>query len=79
MPAELSKVLETRRYAAKAFISEPWHALFHTEAERWHSFDMAVAEYEALLTGYRRFGYKLVFLPQVSVEERRAFILKNLK
>jgi predicted ATPase len=78
LPTTLSEALASRRYASLVFMSTPWEALFQTGEERRHSFADAVAEYEALVPTYQRFGYHVVYLPQVSVEERVSFIFSRL-
>ncbi len=78
VPDRLKLALRLKRYASLVFISPPWEALFHPDAERRHNFREAVAEYEVLLATYRRYGYELVSLPQVAVPERVSFVLSTL-
>ena len=78
MPETLVEALKTKRYAPVVFMSPPWEALFATDEERRHSFKDAVTEYEYLVPTYQQYGYALVFLPQVSVEERVSFVLSTL-
>lgn len=78
MPGTLVDALTSKRYAPLVFMSAPWKALFHTDEERRHSFEDAVAEYEVLVPTYQSYGYEVVFLPQVAVEERVFFVLSTL-
>jgi predicted ATPase len=74
-PPELKHAVAAKRYAPVVFMSPPWEALFHPDAERRHTFADAVREYENLVPTYRRFGYELRFLPQRPVADRVAFVL----
>jgi predicted ATPase len=53
--------------------------MFRNDSERVHTYDDAVAEYETLLTTYRRLGHELVLIPKASVPERVDFILRELR
>ena len=73
-PDSLRQALQSRRYAPRVFMSPPWEALFLQDDQRRHTFRDAVAEYDMLVPTYRRHGYEIVFLPQVSVPERVSFV-----
>ena len=77
-PQHLIKAMETFRYAKKVFMTPPWLELFRTDAERTHSYDAAVAEYETLVPAYERLGHEVIVLPKTSVKERVDLILKEL-
>ncbi|MGI3163143.1 AAA family ATPase [Pseudooceanicola sp. 200-1SW] len=62
----------------QVFLTPPWPEIFHTDAERQHGFDAALAEYDRLHAGYARLGYQVVILPKVSVTERADFVLRHL-
>ena len=78
MPGALSEALKSKRYSLLVFMSAPWEALFETDAERRHSFEASVAEYEKLVPAYQNYGYEVVFLPQSSIKERVSFVLSQL-
>ena len=77
-PAYMLTALEKFRYARKVFMTPPWAELFRADAERTHSYEASVAEYETLGPAYERLGHEVVVLPKVSVKERVDFILKEL-
>ena len=77
-PAHLKKAAELFRYHHRVFITPPWPAVFRNDTERTHGLEGALAGYGALLEGYKRFGYELVFVPQVEVEARADFVERNL-
>ena len=73
-PPHLAAMLDHYRYAERVFVSPPWKALFHRDAERRHGFEEAVAEYEWLLKAYAELGYTLCEIPRLPVEERADFV-----
>jgi predicted ATPase len=77
-PPHLIRAMETFRYAKKVFMTPPWPELFRTDAERTHSYEVAVAEYETLVPAYEQLGHEVIVLPKTSVKERVDFILKEL-
>ena len=78
IPPHLKKAIELFRYHRRVFMVSPWPEIFRNDSERQHSFELAVASYEAVLSTYRRFGYELVFVPKLSVEQRVEFVLETL-
>jgi predicted ATPase len=77
-PPHLVRAMETFRYTKKVFIAPPWPELFRNDAERTHSYDVALAEYATLVPAYERLGHEVIVLPKVSVAARVDFILKQL-
>ncbi len=77
-PAHIRKAVETLRYNPKVFITPPWPEIFRNDAERTHSYEDALAEYETLLPTYQRLGYEPVLIPKIAVPERVDFILREL-
>ena len=65
-------------YNSKVFIFPPWDSIFINDQERKQDFDEAVATYENMVSAYTRFGYQLVEVPKLSVEERVEFILASI-
>ena len=61
------------------FFVPPWAEIYTTDAERRHSFDDAVAEYERLLVAYRALGHFVAVLPKVGVGERADMVLEKLR
>ena len=74
-PGPLKDALRLKRYAPLVFISPPWEALFRPDEERRNTFVEALAEYDVLVPTYRRHGYEIVFIPEMTVPERVSFVL----
>ncbi|MGR6466005.1 AAA family ATPase [Rhizobium sp. PAMB 3182] len=70
VPPWLENAVRLLKHNALAFVVPPWPEIFRKDAERRHDVSAAMAEYEALLPAYRRFGYRLEVLERTSVESR---------
>lgn len=64
------RTLEVHSYGPTVFMAPPWEDLFANDAERRHSFEDAVDEYEWLLTAYVDLGYAIEVLPRDPIPER---------
>lgn len=71
--------VDNLRHYPTIFMAPPWKEIYCQDEERRHTFEDAVAEYERLLKVYPQYGYRIVELPKVSVEERAKFILSILE
>jgi len=67
------------RYHPQVFLTPPWPEIYGTDAERRHSFDEAVAEYDRLLKTYPILGYEVILLPKVGIRERADFVIETLQ
>jgi predicted ATPase len=76
-PEHMHKAAETFRYHRRVFIAPPWQEIFHQDRERRQDFGEAVRTYEALVETYTKYGYQLIELPRVSIEERVLFVLHH--
>lgn len=60
------------------FLLPPWEEIYISDNERLESFDEALQLHGHLERIYVKFGYTPITVPKDSVEERLAFILKEL-
>ena len=70
-------------YAAKhkydiIFISEPWEKIYKKDQERYESFKDLVEINKHIKEMYMKLGYKLIILPNKSINERVEFILDKI-
>ena len=72
IPEHLAAAVRRFRYHEKVFIMPPWPEIFSND-ERRHSFEDALASYEAQLSTYERFGYQIIFVPKLDVSARADF------
>lgn len=75
VPDHFKAAAKQFRYNRRVFVAPPWEAIFARDEERKQDFDEAIRTHDAIVQGYAEFGYELVPLPKVSVEERVAFVL----
>lgn len=78
-PRYFQEATKNFRYNSLVFLVPPWEEIFETDSERMHNFASAKQEFDELLIKYEKFGYEIVIVPKVSVEERVDFILNRLK
>ncbi|HEV2890356.1 MAG TPA: AAA family ATPase [Frankiaceae bacterium] len=78
VPPHVEAAIEECRYRSPVLAAPPWREIYVHDAERTHSWETAVATYEAMVDAYGRYGYEVVDLPLVPVEERVAFVLDFL-
>jgi predicted ATPase len=67
-----------RRYHRQVFVAPPWPELYRPDAERRHSYDEALAEYERLVAVYPTLGYDVIPLPRTAIEARADFVIATL-
>ena len=78
VPPDVRTAVEECRYASPVFVAPPWQEIYVHDDERTHSWETAVATYEAMVAAYTGAGYDLAELPRASVEERVAFVLERV-
>ena len=77
IPRHMRKAAETFRYNRHVFSAPPWQEIFRQDGERKQDFDEAVRTNDTMVVTYAEFGYELIELPRVSVEERVQFVLRK--
>lgn len=75
VPPHVEAAIAACPYRSPVFVAPPWREIYVNDAERTQPWEVAVATYEVMVDAYGRYGYDLVELPRVAVEERVAFVL----
>ena len=78
VPAHVHAAASTMRYHRRALIAPPWAEIYENDAERKQTWEEAVATYEHIVETYTEYGYDLVELPKVSVQDRVQFVVATL-
>lgn len=78
VPEEMQRAAALYRFNQIVFITPPWLSIYEQDKERKQSFEEAVLTYESMVKVYSRLEYRLVQLPQATVQERAAFILDSI-
>ena len=77
VPTHVEAAARAFHYNRRVFIAPPWPEIFARDRERRQSYDEAVRTCDAMVETYTRYGYELVELPRVPVEQRTRFILEH--
>ena len=77
VPEHIAAAARTHRYNTRVFIAPPWPAIFAQDAERKQTLAEAERTYQPMVETYTSYGYELVKLPLVSVDERAAFVVRG--
>lgn len=78
VPPHVKSAAEQYRYNPLAFILPPWEEIFEQDRERKQTFGEAVRTYHAMVKAYGHYGYDLIEVPRLAVEQRADFILEHL-
>ena len=77
-PPALTKAIAECRYNPTVFLFPAWEAIYVHDELRKHSFEHAMAVCELVRQVYPKFGYRVVEVPCVTVEERGHFVLERI-
>ncbi len=78
VPAHLERAARLLRYHRTVFVTPPWPEIFSGDRERRHSYEEAVAQYDASIATFRRLDYQPLELPKTSVDRRADFIIDSI-
>ena len=62
----------------KVFLLPPWEEIYTSDAVRYESYEEAMQIHDFLVAAYHHYGYDLIEVPKVSVENRYQFIIDHL-
>lgn len=74
----IEQACRTLRYAGPVFRAPAWAAIYARDPERIQDWEQAVASDEAVTAAWKRFGYDVIDLPLVGVDERLGFVRERL-
>lgn len=66
------------RYDHRVFLLPPWPEIYHTDTERKQTWEEALFTYGMMKKTYRKYGYRIIEVPRVPVDERVAFVLSRI-
>jgi predicted ATPase len=78
VPNEFLSKLSECLYHSDVFIVPPWKEIFRNDDERQEDYETACEIHEHILNTYFKFGYNVIELPKVSVDERADFIINHI-
>ena len=78
VPAAVDRACRDLRYAGPILRAPAWAAIYVQDAQRIQDWEQAVASDAAVTAAWRRYGYDVIDLPLVGVDERLAFLRRSL-
>ena len=75
---EILEAIKTCKFNSNVFYTPIWEEIYTTDSERKEDIITAKNIENVLLTTYQSFGYTLVEVPKLPVNERTAFILSRI-
>lgn len=69
-----NELIDQFKFNNPVFMTPPWKEIFSEDAERKHSYEAAVSEYDRLKQFYPEQGYTVTDIPKISIEKRLKFI-----
>ena len=76
--SDMQRLIQAHPYDV-VFLFPPWQAIYHTDAERDHTFEHAQNVYDSTQRTYVEAGYVPINVPRLSVTQRTEFILANVE
>lgn len=70
----IDRAARTQRYNPRVFLAPFWPAIFANDTERRQTPEEAEASEAVMRATYERYGYEVVDLPRLPVEQRVAFV-----
>ena len=67
------------RYNNKVFILPPWYEIYSKDNERRQDWEEAMLTHRKMVSTYEEYGYEIVEVPKVSVQQRADFVLDQIK
>lgn len=76
---ELLAIGRQCRYAETVFVAEPWPEIYVRDRWRRFPFERAIRSFEPTVAAYLEDGYRTCVIPKSGVEERVAFVLRQVE
>lgn len=78
IPAIMESKAREMVYHNNVFILPPWKEIYENDPERKQTFEQAVETFECMKDIYQEYGFTVIEVPKVSVENRADFILDKI-
>ena len=76
--AEILEVIKNCKFNSNVFYTPIWGEIYTNDSERKESVESAIIIENFLLSTYQYFGYTLIEIPKLTIEERVDFILSKI-
>lgn len=75
VPQEMKMIASEIKYHNHVFILPPWKEIYENDSERKQTFDVAKTTFDCMKETYQEYGYNLIEVPKLTIEQRVEFIL----
>ena len=75
----IEEAVLSNKYAPVVFLTPPWEKIYLTDDVRKENFAEASSIHMHIVMAYRKYGYKLIDIPQLDPQKRVGFILDFLR
>ncbi|WP_412850553.1 AAA family ATPase [Chryseobacterium sp. PMSZPI] len=79
VPTEMEIKAREMAYHKNVFILPPWKEIYENDSERKQTFEVAIATFECMNDIYREYGYHVIEVPKLTIEQRGGFILDMIE
>ena len=78
IPKSFISSINENKYHNVVFITPVWKEIYKNDSERQESFKQAINIEKRIKDSYKKFGYILIEIPKLKVEDRVDFILSKI-
>ncbi|MCS4304125.1 AAA family ATPase [Chryseobacterium sp. BIGb0232] len=78
VPRKMEITAREMEYNKNVFILPPWKEIYENDSERKQTQEVAEHTFECMYEIYREYGYNVIEIPRVTVEQRVRFVLNAL-
>ncbi|MBP2619609.1 AAA family ATPase [Chryseobacterium jejuense] len=79
VPKEMEITAREMQYNRNVFILPPWKDIYENDSERKQTLEVAERTFECMYETYVEYGYHIIEVPKVTVEQRIRFILDRIE
>lgn len=79
VPKEMERAAYEMQYNKNVFILPPWKEIYENDPERKQTPEIAERTFECMFDTYREYGYHVIEVPKIAVEQRIRFILEIIE
>ncbi|MGV0923710.1 AAA family ATPase [Empedobacter tilapiae] len=73
------ELVKQYRYNKTVFILPPWKEIYRTDNERKQDWNEAELTFEKMKETYVEFGYNIILVPKMTLQERIKFVQQNIE
>ncbi|WP_160139715.1 AAA family ATPase [Chryseobacterium sp. c4a] len=79
IPKEMDRIAREMEYNESVFILPPWKEIYENDSERKQTLKVAEETFECMHKIYQEYGYRVIEVPKLTIDQRVRFILDTLE